>query len=677
MIPLKINQISYFLKENISILEACRFVGETVPRFCYHETLSIAGNCRMCLVRLDTDDKLLVSCVNDISSGIEVFTEDASIKKAREDIMEFLLLDHPLDCPICDQGGECDLQDQAKTYGTNHNRFLLNKVSVEDKKFNSFVKGIMTRCIHCTRCVRFSSEIVGSSFFGTLNRGNSTEIGSYILGSYFDSEISGNVIDLCPVGALTSKPYAFKARPWELKTVESIDITDSLGSNIYLNFSESEVLRVLPKYNLEINENIISDKARFSYDSSFGLDTIKGSKNVNQIQLKSSFYDLIKQLSSLKKLKTTLLVNEEIPNEFIQYLINITRSNSNLSIRIFSKVVNKSNFYINSNYKIQDFYSSNKNCFLFAINPRTEAALLNKRLRYLNFHNYFNIYNFGHKYVSNYKMFFSNFNLELLFSIIEGKSAYFSTLLAKFDSPLVLFGTSLYQRNVSSNVLQSIINLINPSTIFITVPLKSNSVGSDFFNLQGITTNDILKSESFLLYNPEENITFRRSILSSKGKHFFCVGSSLLQNTNENFYFLPSSFFGFFTNGTFINLEGRPQKSSGINAVSDLEYSYFTIFNNLFNSDKSLKFNSLYNSFFDEIIFLPSKFLKSSKKSYSNLLYLKNLKHFYFNNYNKMSFYPLKAQIVDFYRTNNFTRLSKNMCIASKELESNSNNFFN
>jgi len=517
MISLKINQINYFLKENISILEACRFVGESIPRFCYHETLSIAGNCRMCLVRLDTDDKLLVSCVNDISADIEVFTEDASIKKAREDIIEFLLLDHPLDCPICDQGGECDLQDQAKVYGTNNNRFLINKVPVEDKKFNSFVKGIMTRCIHCTRCARFASEIVGTPFFGTLHRGNSTEIGSYVP-SYFNSEISGNVIDLCPVGALTSKPYAFKARPWELKTVESIDIYDSLGSNIYINFSESDILRVLPKYNFEINENIISDKVRFSYDSSFYSKplSIDGSPS-----FKLNFSELIKKLYHLKNSRSLIIVNEDVPFEFIQYLIGISRTNTNISIKKFSKTANESNFFTDSNFKIKDFYFSNKNCFLFALNPRTEVALLNKRLRYLNFHNYFNVYSFGHKYVSNYKIFFSNFNLDLLLTIVEGKSVYFSSLLSKFESPLVLFGTSLHQRNVSNNIIEYILNSVNPSTIFITVPLKSNSIGSKFLNLQGIKKNDILKSESFLFLNPEDNVTFRKIADYSKKKTFF------------------------------------------------------------------------------------------------------------------------------------------------------------
>ena len=177
-----------------------------------------------------------------------------------------MLLNHPLDCPICDQGGECDLQDQTKVFGSDSSRFFFNKRGVEDKNCGPLIKTIMTRCIHCTRCVRFGTEVAGVDFLGTLNRGTSTEIGSYTTKT-FSSEISGNVIDLCPVGALTSKPYAFKARPWELKVNETIDLTDSSGSNLYVNFKETEIMRILPKNNTEINQTLISDKARFSYDA--------------------------------------------------------------------------------------------------------------------------------------------------------------------------------------------------------------------------------------------------------------------------------------------------------------------------------------------------------------------------------------------------------------------------
>ena len=283
MIKIKINNSEFFVKKNISVLEACKYVGITVPRFCYHETLSVAGNCRMCLVEIadGRTPKPVSSCTFPVAmEGMQVFTDTPLVKKARENVVEALLLNHPLDCPICDQGGECDLQDQTKTWGSDYSRFFFNKRGVEDKNCGPLIKTIMTRCIHCTRCVRFGTEIAGVDYMGTLNRGTSTEIGSYV-SKMFNSEISGNVIDLCPVGALTSKPYAFKARPWELRSNESVDITDSTGSNTYVNFKETEVVRVLPKNNSEINESIISDKTRFSYDAL----KLKGYKNCLNAQM--------------------------------------------------------------------------------------------------------------------------------------------------------------------------------------------------------------------------------------------------------------------------------------------------------------------------------------------------------------------------------------------------------
>jgi NADH-quinone oxidoreductase subunit G len=214
MIFIKINNKIFFVKKNITLLEACKYVGITIPRFCYHESLSISGNCRMCLVEIEPNANLkpVSACTLTITEDMHILTDTPFVKKARENVLETLLLHHPLDCPICDQGGECDLQDQTKMYGLKNSRYFFNKRGVEDKFLGSFIKTIMTRCIHCTRCVRFSDEFVGKRILGTLNRGQHTEIGPYI-STVFDSNISGNVIDLCPVGALTSKIYAFKARP--------------------------------------------------------------------------------------------------------------------------------------------------------------------------------------------------------------------------------------------------------------------------------------------------------------------------------------------------------------------------------------------------------------------------------------------------------------------------------
>lgn len=260
-----VNGVQVTANASFTILQLCTLLGVYIPRFCYHEKLSIVGSCRMCLVEMHKAFKPIVACATPLLTGMNIRTETALVRNSREHILEFLLINHPLDCPICDQGGECDLQDQALIYGSDRGRFKEKKRSVSNKDLGPFIKTIMTRCIHCTRCVRFMSEIANDNMLGTLGRGKDMEIGTYI-STQIGSEISGNIIDICPVGALTSKPFAFAARSWELRSVESIDIFDGLGSSIRLDFRGSEVVRVLPKTNESINEQWITNKIRFAYD---------------------------------------------------------------------------------------------------------------------------------------------------------------------------------------------------------------------------------------------------------------------------------------------------------------------------------------------------------------------------------------------------------------------------
>ncbi len=273
MTKLIIDGVEIDVPPDYTLLQACEAAGAEIPRFCYHERLSIAGNCRMCLVEVKGSPKPVASCaqqVRDQRPGPNgeppvVNTKTPLVKKAREGVMEFLLINHPLDCPICDQGGECDLQDQAMAYGRSGTRFDENKRAVEEKHMGPLIKTVMTRCIQCTRCVRFATEIAGVAELGATGRGEDMEITTY-LEAAMTSELSGNVIDLCPVGALTSKPYAFNARPWELKKTETIDVMDAVGSNIRMDARGPEVLRILPRVNEEINEEWISDKTRFVWD---------------------------------------------------------------------------------------------------------------------------------------------------------------------------------------------------------------------------------------------------------------------------------------------------------------------------------------------------------------------------------------------------------------------------
>lgn len=249
-----------------SVLQACDAAGIDIPRFCYHHRLSVAGNCRMCLVEVEKSPKPVASCAMPAGPGMKIKTDTPLVKRAREGVMEFLLINHPLDCPICDQGGECDLQDQAMVFGSDRSRFVETKRVTDDKNLGPLVKTVMTRCIHCTRCVRFSKEIAGVADMGVTGRGNASEIGTYVE-KLLVSELSGNVIDLCPVGALTSKPASFTARSWELKSTESIDVSDALGANIKVDSRGVEVMRITPRLNEAVNEEWISDKARFQCDA--------------------------------------------------------------------------------------------------------------------------------------------------------------------------------------------------------------------------------------------------------------------------------------------------------------------------------------------------------------------------------------------------------------------------
>ena len=248
-----------------TVLQACQGLGIEIAHFCYHERLAIAGNCRMCLVEQERAPKPIASCAMPVAPGMVIFTQSEKAKKARHGVMEMLLINHPLDCPICDQGGECDLQDQSMAYGFDRSRYEENKRAVADKDFGPLVATHMTRCIHCTRCIRFLTDVAGVSELGATGRGENMEIGTYIEQA-LGSELSGNIIDLCPVGALTSKPYEFNARSWELRKTESVDVLDAVGSNIRVDARGASILRVLPRLNEAVNEEWISDKTRFAVD---------------------------------------------------------------------------------------------------------------------------------------------------------------------------------------------------------------------------------------------------------------------------------------------------------------------------------------------------------------------------------------------------------------------------
>ena len=264
MPKLTVNGREIEVPEGITVLQACELAGEEIPRFCYHERLSVAGNCRMCLVEMERAPKPIASCAMPVGEGMVIRTDTPTVRKARQGVMEFLLINHPLDCPICDQGGECDLQDQAMAYGYDRGRYAENKRAVSEKYMGPLIKTIMTRCIQCTRCVRFATEIAGVEEIGLVNRGEHAEITT--LEQAINTELSGNLVDVCPVGALTSRPYAFTARPWELRKTTSVDVMDAVGSAVRVDCRGRQVMRVLPRTNEAVNEEWISDKTRYACD---------------------------------------------------------------------------------------------------------------------------------------------------------------------------------------------------------------------------------------------------------------------------------------------------------------------------------------------------------------------------------------------------------------------------
>src|ERR1700757_2312497 len=267
MAKVTVDGIEVEVANGSSVLQACEAAGREIPRFCYHERLSVAGNCRMCLVEIEKmPPKPVASCGQPVADGMVVHTDTEMVRKGRRGVMEFLLINHPLDCPICDQGGECDLQDQAVAYGRSFSRFEENKRAVEDKYMGPVIKTSMTRCIQCTRCVRFSSEVAGVPEIGMLYRGEDSQITSY-LENAVSGELSGNLADVCPVGALLQKPQSFESRPWELRRVPGIDVMDAVGSNIRLDVRQRQVMRILPRINEDVNEEWISDKTRHHVDA--------------------------------------------------------------------------------------------------------------------------------------------------------------------------------------------------------------------------------------------------------------------------------------------------------------------------------------------------------------------------------------------------------------------------
>lgn len=652
MINLLINNQKVLVPRGSSILEACKQVGLDIPRFCYHENLSVAGNCRMCLVEIEKSPKPVAACAMPVANNMVVYTDTPLVKKARENVLETLLLNHPLDCPICDQGGECDLQDQTKIFGSDYSRMYYKKRSVVDKYCGPLIKTIMTRCIHCTRCVRFATEIAGIDTLGTLKRGTETEIGAYI-DRVFQTEIAGNVIDLCPVGALTSKPYAFTARPWELRKYATIDPLDCTGSNIIVELKEAEIVRVLPKYSAEINFEWITDKIRFSYDSLKQSRINSTFIKKNQGFKKIEFFQALEVIKPLLKTKNILIpVNSNIDNKTL-IILKILSKLKNIKIRAFNHI--KTTFFNPATFNDMNKADA---CFLIGTNLKIENPVLQIRLRNQFLKGNFLIYNYGTPFKNTIPTNYISLTLNSFLKISTGKTI-FQQIISYYKAPLFFIGKNFLNR-LDLNVITSMIYAINKKSLFLIIDNTPNLLAFSSLNFKQLNEKDLKWADIIIGFALEDNYLTRK-IVSNNKKYVIWVnthGNSLAEKAD---LILPVNTF-LESNQSFVNAEGREQETNKVVVGINNKVSLANLLKLIF----SLTSNFITVDLIKQIYSFP----KINKKKKMNSLLRLN------QNYIFLTKYPFKSNLEDFYLSNTFTKASSIMGQCSQVNRKNSTNFF-
>ncbi|KAG6606983.1 hypothetical protein SDJN03_00325, partial [Cucurbita argyrosperma subsp. sororia] len=458
------------IPKGMTVLQACEIAGVDIPRFCYHSRLSIAGNCRMCLVEVEKSPKPVASCAMPALPGMKIKTDTPLAKKAREGVMEFLLMNHPLDCPICDQGGECDLQDQSMAFGSDRGRFTDVKRSVVDKNLGPLVKTVMTRCIQCTRCVRFATEVAGVQDLGMLGRGSGEEIGTYVE-KLMTSELSGNVIDICPVGALTSKPFAFKARNWELKSTESIDVTDAVGSNIRIDSRGPEVMRIVPRLNEDINEEWISDKTRFCYD---GLKR----QRLNDPMIRGAD-GRFKAVSWRDALAVVAEAAHQVkPEEIVGIAGKLSDAESMIALKDLLNRLGSNNVWCEGNgpqpnADLRSGYIMNSGIaglekadvfLLIGTQPRVEAAMVNARIRKTVRATHAKVGYVGPPTDFNYDHQHLGTGPQALVDIAEGRHP-FCSILKNAKNPAIIVGAGLFERKDKDAIFSVVENIAEQNNV--------------------------------------------------------------------------------------------------------------------------------------------------------------------------------------------------------------------
>ena len=667
MLKLKVNDIEVEVEEGLTVLQACEKAGFEIPRFCYHEKLSIAGNCRMCLVEMEKSPKPIASCAMPAADGMIIRTNTQKIEQSRKGVMEFLLANHPLDCPVCDQGGECDLQDQSMFYGIDKSRFKENKRAVPDKNMGPLIKTQMTRCIHCTRCIRFATEIAGVPELGAIGRGEDMQITTYLEQSV-KSELSGNVIDLCPVGALTSKPYVFEARPWELKKTETIDVMDAVGSNIRVDTYDWEVKRVLPIINEDINEEWISDKTRYACDGLLNqrLD-IPYIKYKNKFE-KASWDEVYKIIKS--KIKNTNkdkicgfvgdLTNMEtsfIFKEFFDRTLNTNKYESRSS-KSFIDISLRENYLFNSTINgIED----TDFILMIGTNPRFEATILNARIRKAYLKNRIKIISLNDIGDLTYPYESLNGKTQTLKDIFENNHEVSKNILDA-KKPMIILGESFMKIDSARYLFHSLKD-------FIT---KNGKILNDW-NPLNILSSDASTVGNFDLdiVNNEENLF--QELSENKFELIYLVGQDNLDFVKKNEFVIYQGSHGdkgaeiadiilpgaAYTeqSGHYTNLEGKIQKAYKASYPPGEAKEDWQIINEIAELMNNRK------------LFNDKEELESSMLNYINLKIDKQkLVDTKNDNLNSFEDHILKIKFKDYYFSNVIARSSKTMleCNNSK-----------
>ena len=667
MPKITINGKEIEFEKGMTVLQACELADVEIPRFCYHEKLSIAGNCRMCLVEMEKSPKPIASCAMPATEGMNIKTNTASVEKARKGVMEFLLANHPLDCPVCDQGGECDLQDQSMYYGVDKSRFVENKRQVKEKYMGPLIKTQMTRCIHCTRCVRFATEVAGVPEIGAIGRGENMEITTY-LEKAMESELSANVIDLCPVGALTSKPYAFEARPWELKKTESVDVMDAVGSNIRVDTYNWEVKRILPRLNNDINEEWISDKTRYSCDGLLKQRLDVPYIKINKKLQKSTWDEAISLL--VEKINST---NSDEIGGHIGDMVNLENA---LSFKKLFSVLKSENlefreksFYINSSEKSNYIFNSSikgieESDFILLIgtNPRHEATMLNARIRKTFVQKQIPIFSIGDPGDLTYEYTKVSNKTDEIKKILN-KEGDLAKKLFSSKKPLIIIGESALELKSGKYLVEGLKNIL----------IKNNFINKEWnaFNFlpQNASTVGLIDLK-ILSKEDEEKNSFFEKLNNNKFKLLYLLGSDNLEIKKNNEFVvyqgshgdrgaeiadivLPSAAFTE-QSGLYENLEGRVQECRKASYPIGEALEDWKIFNlilkKLEKNDKLLNFDSLRKETlslipnFTAINELPS--FDDSKVTNTSPYFLSEI---------------IKIRELDYFFTNSISRASKTM----------------